>query len=543
VLALAPSVQSPSAWATRYLATFSGATRVSHRRPDTGATARTIAAILNDLPRNVMDFGAVADGDGEGGGTDNAAAFQAAVDAAGEGGSVFVPNGTYQLDSAITLPDGVVVRGESQVGVILNWAAGVTGFDWNPSTPADRRGFHLRDMTLQADRCVRINRTDTPVTNGDDSSFFVGGSLKRLRLYNITPNAGVAVEMSQAFDTVMEECKVAGTFDVGLLLHASDLNSVRSNRFTGCRSYCIIDRSAASFWGSSNDIHHNDMTLQSNTGATFILSSSLNVNIHDNYLEQIGGGAGVGIAVELVEPAGLDFGDNVQFNSSVIRIENNRIEPEANFAQCMRIDPTKANTIICRNPGSVALLGSSIFTSTGNDVPLIFNANNLGGMEIDILGASWGPVWDGFKTVGGPHSAIGGFSIDGACNKCFPNLSATGDARLFGRRVVMPTTLSGGQLVRFCPDKGANTFFKDGATITVTVVARTRSASGDTLVGGFNSSTYDSGTTNMTLTQQFQKFTFTFAGPVYATTDGTVSLSRSTSNGDIEVASVSWVNG
>lgn len=475
--------------------------------------------------------------------TDMSTALQNAVNVAGAGGRVYIPAGTYYFGSTITLLEGIIIEGESQKSVDMLWAAGVTAFDYNPTPFSELRGFHLWDMTIESDLCIQVNRTSTTVANGVAPCFVVGGSVKRCRLYNVTTNTGYGVVGSCLFDWVFEENKFAGTFDIAMVLHASDINTVKNNRFTGFRSYGIVDRSAANFFGSSNAIHHNDFTLQSNTNAVFILTSSLYVNIKDNYFEQIGSGTGVAVEVTTRSPAGVNFGTNTNSNSSVIWIENNRVEPENNFAYAFKIDPSDAVTIVCKNNSSVANLGSSIFTTTNNDIPLIFNGNNLGSPEVEILGASWG-VWDGFKSSGKAKSIGSGFTIDGTCNKCFPNLSATGSANFYGGGlVVIPAALSAGQLVRFCPNQAANQHFKDGATISVTVVARTRSASGDTLRIGFNSSLFDSAQTSFTLTDQFQKFTtFSFTAPAKTATDATLSFDRTTANGDIEIASVSWNN-
>ena len=61
-----------------------------------------------DSTWNVMDFGAVADGE-----SDNTTAFQEALDAAGaaQGGVVTVPTGRYAFDGCLTVPKEVVLRG------------------------------------------------------------------------------------------------------------------------------------------------------------------------------------------------------------------------------------------------------------------------------------------------------------------------------------------------------------------------------------------------------------------------------------------------
>lgn len=64
---------------------------------------------IPDIPNtlNVMNFGAVGDGS-----TDNLAAFQNTINAAGIGQAVFVPAGTYRINGTINLPEGVVIRGD-----------------------------------------------------------------------------------------------------------------------------------------------------------------------------------------------------------------------------------------------------------------------------------------------------------------------------------------------------------------------------------------------------------------------------------------------
>lgn len=55
-------------------------------------------------PLNVLDFGAVGDGDGEGGGTDNHKALQAAIDAAQmQGRSLYVPSGRFMVNSTLVV--------------------------------------------------------------------------------------------------------------------------------------------------------------------------------------------------------------------------------------------------------------------------------------------------------------------------------------------------------------------------------------------------------------------------------------------------------
>ena len=72
---------------------------------------------------DVTDFGAVADFS-----TDNAAAFQAAIDSAATfGGVVFIPAGNYVIQQELKVPSGVVLEGESQGGDYHSFANVVRG--------------------------------------------------------------------------------------------------------------------------------------------------------------------------------------------------------------------------------------------------------------------------------------------------------------------------------------------------------------------------------------------------------------------------------
>jgi hypothetical protein len=78
-------------------------------------------------------------------------------------------------------------------------------------------------------------------------------------------------------------------------------------------------------------------------------------------------------------------------------------------------------------------------------------------------------------------------------------------------------------------------------TITLTIIARTTSGSGDTLTTSYIDSTNGpTAIVSCTLTQQFQKFTGTFTGYGSGFTNAGILLNRATTNGDIQISSVSW---
>ncbi|OGS39163.1 MAG: hypothetical protein A2551_05635, partial [Elusimicrobia bacterium RIFOXYD2_FULL_34_30] len=74
-----------------------------------GKTNPSVGAVFN-----VKDYGAIGNG-----ATNDAASIQNAINACPSGGEIYFPNGTYLLNSTLTLPPQINIRGESKAGVIL----------------------------------------------------------------------------------------------------------------------------------------------------------------------------------------------------------------------------------------------------------------------------------------------------------------------------------------------------------------------------------------------------------------------------------------
>jgi hypothetical protein len=89
------------------------ASQVTYNPSGTGAVATNVQVKLRESV-SVLDFGAVADGNVTSDtGTDNSSAFNAALTYASSigAGAVYIPNGTYKLNTVITIPQGVTLRG------------------------------------------------------------------------------------------------------------------------------------------------------------------------------------------------------------------------------------------------------------------------------------------------------------------------------------------------------------------------------------------------------------------------------------------------
>ncbi len=93
------------------------------------------AGVPNGIPNlpntvNVLDYGAQGDGSTT---NNNLTAFHNALSAAGYGGVVFVPTGTYFINGSIIMPEGRVLRGECPNNTILK-------FNISPNTIIDPPG-------------------------------------------------------------------------------------------------------------------------------------------------------------------------------------------------------------------------------------------------------------------------------------------------------------------------------------------------------------------------------------------------------------------
>jgi len=106
---------------------------------------------------SVTDFGAVADGS-----TDNTEAFETAFSQLFNNANpnykkvLMVPNGEYLFLSDLTIPDGVIMRGETQLGAILNFndfsvqfstASGQSIIDFNSTNRPEN--IHISNLTIQ----------------------------------------------------------------------------------------------------------------------------------------------------------------------------------------------------------------------------------------------------------------------------------------------------------------------------------------------------------------------------------------------------------
>jgi hypothetical protein len=132
---------------TNYLTASNGSTLVGTIQTGTGATARTVAAKVNDIV-SVKDFGAVGNGT-----ADDTIAIQAAMDAIpSTGGSLYFPAGTYILTDVVTITDKpITLHGDGMNISVLKWTGvGMTGVNGIEYTATQQRVFTMYDLSLEA---------------------------------------------------------------------------------------------------------------------------------------------------------------------------------------------------------------------------------------------------------------------------------------------------------------------------------------------------------------------------------------------------------
>jgi len=201
---------------------------VTFTQSGTGAVQRTLESKLKDVV-SVKDFGAVGDSDFSGNGTDDTAAFQAAINT---GKTVYVPKGTYKITATLNLLDGYkALIGDENMPVLVKTTAG-------PAIKIGATGSNLNEYSRVENLYLRKTGTPTFVTDpgpndsgvvisGGDSS--VAAAVQNARVYNIRVggwDAGFFI--TDTVGTRVEGCFVQVLFD-----HTALSGLTSSNKFAG----------------------------------------------------------------------------------------------------------------------------------------------------------------------------------------------------------------------------------------------------------------------------------------------------------------------
>lgn len=251
--------------------------------------------MITGAPLNVLDYGAVADGDFSGGsptGTDNLAAFAAALAAAVTTNinSVYAPAGNYYLSGKITVPRGVTLFGVGTAHMQV-WKSG-----------SNRRGTVLLIAGASGDDCVAydttLNSGHTTLRNitiahvgsvTNRSVVYIDNHLypnmENVELYSLVKSTGAGLYIYGStlwgnFDNVTAISDNAGlvneySFRYALQFYGDvpdvtvpNANSFRAGHFAGTWAAAYFDGNTGSSGGLSNVFHGTKLDLSWNGTST-----------------------------------------------------------------------------------------------------------------------------------------------------------------------------------------------------------------------------------------------------------------------------------
>ena len=130
------------------------ATKLSYTASGTGANARTIDKKLDEV-RSVTDFGALTTASA----ADNAAAFQEAITACADVCALYVPTGTYQISSTLSIADKcLTIYGDGPGLSILEFTGGTDGLQF--TSTSNFKYLNVRNIAFRANGY----RNGSPIT-------------------------------------------------------------------------------------------------------------------------------------------------------------------------------------------------------------------------------------------------------------------------------------------------------------------------------------------------------------------------------------------
>lgn len=126
------------------------------------ALTKVTYSLINGAEVNVLDFGADSTG-----ASDSAAAIQAAIDSLPtQGGSVYFPNGTYRIDSGITLKTRVTLMGNDRNNTVIKaYTAGITMLGLSGSA----YNMRIRYLTIDGNDLAAKGIAILGATNGSNA--------------------------------------------------------------------------------------------------------------------------------------------------------------------------------------------------------------------------------------------------------------------------------------------------------------------------------------------------------------------------------------
>ena len=248
---------------------------------------------------NVLDFGATGNGN-----TDDAAAFQSAIDSVNGTGAVYVPAGTYLIQNKLDMPDGVALRGAGPDLTHLNidhsqhavefityergtWVDAVSGYSKGSTslTVADASEFIVGEYgELQQDNDPALMYTD-PAWNTSWATASVGQLFKVVAVSGntITIDPPLHIDYRSDLNPVV---RAQGFRDF------AGVENLHIKRLDSSDTHMFYLKNAANIWITNV---HSQLAAKSHVSGT----TAFRLEIRDSYFEDAtnfgGGGHGYGV--------------------------------------------------------------------------------------------------------------------------------------------------------------------------------------------------------------------------------------------------------
>lgn len=255
-------------------------------------------SLINGAVINVLDYGAVGDyNEGSGTGTDNTAAFQAAIDAANalpKNGAVYIPTGWYKITAALNVPYGVSIYGDGATASLI-YADDCDGLNFVTYGYAIGSMFYEDFGITSAGGSNRVAVVTLPNASTMDGLYF-----SRMRIYGFN----AAFYFASNWNCTVENCAITEV-NVGIGLGAGNGETIGirilNNRITrsvggaGLSPPVAIEVSGTTKFNEAVYIAFNQIF---GFATNIKISQALFVNVFANDL------AGTGNVIEFVTPNG-----------------------------------------------------------------------------------------------------------------------------------------------------------------------------------------------------------------------------------------------
>jgi hypothetical protein len=180
------------------------------------ALTKVTYSMIKGAAANVLDFGAVGNGV-----ADDTVAIQLAADSLPNGGSLYIPKGTYKVSAKINFNDKTTVFGDGIGATLIQNTVANTGIIFNCSNASgfliDREYFHIHSLSI--DGANVLDTTSTTLVDGQFAQWVnTGGkqcitvaNTKNVLIENVyVSNSGYGIIVADCDDVIIQNFEATG---------------------------------------------------------------------------------------------------------------------------------------------------------------------------------------------------------------------------------------------------------------------------------------------------------------------------------------------